>query len=160
MYQSKIGTCSMAALLTALSLSGVVTAQEPAPQPAAQQPALQSAGQPVHYRIKQLLGTTVSLEGNMPAGTVEDLVFDDNGTVEYLIVSNEGKLVTVPWQAAKFNFEKRTATINITPERFQTIPTYTATQYPAYSTPAYRTQTYQYYGLTPAQTRRINRNLP
>ena len=90
---------------------------------------------------------------------MDDLVFDDNGQVEYLIVLNQGKLVTVPWEAAKFNFEKRMATINITPERFQQIPTYTTEQYPTFTAPNYQTQTYQYYGLTPGQTRRLNRRL-
>ena len=63
--------------------------------------------------------------------------------------------MTVPWAAAKFNFEKRMATINITPERFKAIPTYSVDQYPVFSAPAYRVQTYRYYGLTPAERRAI-----
>jgi len=150
MYQARFRIGSMMAALAVISIVETGMAQEQAPQNTA----------PVQYRVKQLLGTTVNIQDNTSVGTVEDLVFDDNGTVEYLIVANQGKLVTVPWEAAKFNFTKRTATLNIAPDRFNQIPTYTADQYPAYSTPAYRTQTYQYYGLTPGQTRRLNRNLP
>ncbi len=117
-------------------------------------------GAGTHYRMKQLLGTTVNMEGDVAIGKVDDVVFDDNGVVEYLIVLNQGKLVTVPWEAAKFNFEKRTAMINIAPEKFKQIPTFTVDQYPVFSTPAYRTQTYQYYGLTPGQARRLDRRLP
>jgi len=120
----------------------------------AQQPA--PAAQ---YRVKQLLGTRVSIDGNVAIGTVDDLVFDDNGQVEYLLIVNDGKLVTVPWEAAKFNFEQRTASVNITQEKFKTIPTYTVTQYPAFATPTYRTQVYQHYGLTAGQQRRLNRAL-
>ena len=69
--------------------------------------------------------------------------------VEYLIVANEGKLVTVPWEAAKFNFEKQIATINITRDVYRTTPTYTTTSYPGYFEPTYRTTVYRYYGLTP-----------
>ena len=91
----------------------------------------------------------------MAIGTVDDLVFNDQGEVEYLIVANEGKLVTVPWEAAKFNFEKQTATVNITQDVYRTIPTYTTTSYPVYFEPTYRTTVYRYYGLTPRPFRRI-----
>jgi hypothetical protein len=76
------------------------------------------------------------------------------GQVEYLIVANEGKLVTVPWEAAKFNFEKQTAAINITQEQYKVIPTYTAREYPVYFEPTYRTRAYKWYGLTPRPFRR------
>jgi sporulation protein YlmC with PRC-barrel domain len=108
-------------------------------------------------RAKSILGATVSLQGGTSVGTVHDIVFNDDGVVDYLIVAEGGKLVTVPWEAAKFNFEKRTAVINITPERFRQIPTYTAERYPDFYTPAYRTQVYQYFGLTPGQERRLER---
>ena len=90
-------------------------------------------------------------------GTVEDIVLSDEGVVDYLIVSNDGKLVTVPWDAAKFDFGKRMATVNIAPERFQQIPTYTTTNYPNFYAPAYRTEVYKAYGLTPGQQRRLER---
>lgn len=145
------------AATTAIAVAGLfvsggwIIAQQDQPAPQAEA---------VHYRAKQVLGSQVHIEGNTSVGTVDDLVFDDNGTVEYLIVSNQGKLVTVPWDATKFNFEKRVATVQITPDKYQQIPTYTTEQYPVFSTPAYRTQTYKYYGLTPGQARRLNRRLP
>lgn len=145
------------ALLGVASMAASITAQDKALQPSADQPGGQA---PVaQYRAKQVLGSKVHLDGNVAVGTVDDLVFDDNGQVEYLIVLNQGKLVTVPWEATKFNFEKRMATINITQEKFREIPTYTAEQYPTFAAPTYQTQTYKYYGLTPGQTRRLNRRL-
>jgi hypothetical protein len=114
------------------------------------------AGQ--HFRAKQILGSKVSLEGNTSAGTVDDIVLDENGNVDYLIVmTGEDKLVTVPWDAARFNVEKRMAVVSITPEKFHQVPTYTVKQYPTFSAPAYRTQVYRYYGLTPGQERRAIR---
>jgi hypothetical protein len=125
-----------------------------------QQPAQQQQSQaPVQaYRVKQILGTKVSIEGNVAIGTVEDLVFDDAGQVEYLVVENDGKLVTVPWEAARFNFQQHTATVNITRQQFQRVPTYTVEQYPTYFAQPYRTQIYGFYGLTPRE-RRIERRL-
>ena len=111
------------------------------------------------YRAKSVLGSKVMIDGEASVGTVDDIVFSDDGYIEYLIVSNEDKLVTVPWKATKFNFEKRMATVNITQERFKAIPTYTVQQYPVFHAPQYRLETYKYYGLTPGQRREIRREL-
>jgi hypothetical protein len=108
-------------------------------------------------RAKSILGATVNITGDASVGTVEDIVFTDEGVVDYLIVGKGGKLVTLPWDAAKFDYEKRQATVNVTRERYQRIPTYTAERYPDFYAPAYRGQVYKYYGLTPGQQRRLDR---
>jgi hypothetical protein len=117
-----------------------------------------SPSEPQTHRAKEVLGSKVHIEGNVSIGTVDDIVFDDEGYVEYLIVANDGKLVTVPWEAAKFNFQDRVAYIKITDEQFRRVPTYSAERYPVFSQPNYRTETYRYYGLTPRE-RRIERRI-
>ena len=98
------------------------------------------------------------MQNNTAIGTVEDLVFDDAGNMEYLIVSTgDNKLITVPWDAAKFDLEKKTATLTITQDVYKTIPTYTVTTYPQFYAPTYRTQVYKYYNLTPRELRRMER---
>lgn len=111
------------------------------------------------YRAKRILGTGVQIEGNISIGTVDDIVFRDDGIVEYLVVLNEGKLISIPWEAAKFNFEKKTATVGITREQYKLIPTFTIETYPRFFTPEYQIQTYKFYGLTPGQERRLERKL-
>ena len=119
---------------------------------------VQPNGNQPHFRAKQILGSKVTIGSDMSIGTVDDIVLDDQGNVDYLIVANQDQqLVTVPWDAAAFNLEKRIATVHITPEKFKQVPTYTVEQYPVFSTPAYRQQVYTYYGLTPAQERRVIR---
>jgi hypothetical protein len=103
------------------------------------------------------LGTKVNIQGNVAIGTVEDFVFDDAGNLEYLIVANDGKLVTVPWEAAKFNFDQKIATVNISADQYRVIPTFTTTTYPEFYAPAYRTQVYRYYGIAPRELRRLER---
>jgi hypothetical protein len=109
------------------------------------------------YRAKQVLGSKVMIQGNLSIGTVDDIVFDDAGNLEYLIVANDGKLATVPWEAAKFNFDQRVATVNITADQYKSIPTFTTTTYPEFYSPVFRTETYKYYGLAPRDLRRLER---
>ncbi len=111
----------------------------------------------MRHSANSIIGATVNLQGGSGVGTVHDFVLNDDGVVEYLIVSDNGKLVTVPWEATQFNFAKRTAVINISPEQYRQVPTYTAERYPDFATPVYRTQVYRSYGLTPGRERRIER---
>ena len=123
-----------------------------APPPAAGQPRTDSPPAQAStqaYRAKQVLGTKVSIKGDVAIGTVDDVVFNDQGQIEYLIVANDGKLVTVPWEAAKFNFERQTATLEISQDQYKAIPTYTVREYPVFFEPAYRTRVYGWYGLRP-----------
>jgi len=141
-----------------LAVAQVPTQVQPAP-PAGAAPA-PPAGAVHTFRAKDVIGSKVNIQGNTSVGTVDDIVFDDSGNLEYLIVSDNGKLVTVPWQAAVFNVQQKVAVVNVTPEQYKVIPTYTPTTYPAYFTPEYRTQVYKWYNLTPGQLRRIERRLP
>lgn len=151
---------------TALLLVAAVEASAQQPVPAQPQPQPGVAVQPgatgamTTYRAKQVLGSKVFITGNTGVGTVEDIVFDDHGNLEYLIVSDGGKLVTVPWSAAKFDVAHQTATIAIAPEQYKAIPTYTVQTYPNFWAPEYRTTVYKHYNLTPGQLRRIERRIP
>ncbi len=136
------------------SFVGMVDAQTPVAQPPA---TSQSSETVVPFRAKQVLGSTVHVRGDVGVGTVDDIVFDDGGNIEYVIVNKDNKLVTVPWQAIKFNHEKQLVSIDITPQQYQAIPTYTAQTYPSFYTPIYRAEVYKWYGLTPGQLRRIER---
>ncbi len=59
------------------------------------------------FRAKQVVGTTI--------GTVDDIVFDDAGNRDYPIGATEdNKPMTLPWEAAKFDLEKKTGVVSIT----------------------------------------------
>lgn len=150
---SKTTTRVGAAAALLLGVSVAVAQQQPPPPPPTAPGTKVVPDSPAApgtaYRVKQVLGTKVMIQGNVSIGTVEDIVFDDGGQVEYLIVDNGGKFVTIPWEAAKFNFEQRAATVNITQDVYRTIPTYTVQTYPQFFAPAYRTDVYRFYGITP-----------
>jgi len=139
-----------------IAVGGLTAAAQPPARPGvAERTADTRTGTAV--RAKQILGTRVSIRGGTAVGTVDDIVLSNEGVVDYLIVAHEGKLVTVPWDATKFDYEKRAATVDITQEQYRTIPTYTTERYPNFYAPAYRTEVYRYYGLTPGQGRRLER---
>jgi hypothetical protein len=112
---------------------------------------------PQTHRVRSVLGTKVSIQGNLTIGTVDDIIFDDDGYIDYLVVNNEGKYVVVPWQAAKFNFEQRAASVNITQQQYQQVPTFTMQTWPTFDS-AYNTRIYGYYGLNPHE-RRVERRI-
>jgi hypothetical protein len=160
MMLSNILPRSVAVVCLFVLASLVAEAQQPVPaqQPVKVQP--QPATTLPTYRAKQIIGTKMLIQNNTAIGTVDDIVFDSAGNLEYLIVANEGKLISVPWDAAKFDIKSQTATVNITPDVYKTIPTYTTTTYPEFFVPEYRTTVYKYYGLTPRELRRIERRNP
>lgn len=163
----------MLTLALALALS-----QPPATQPPAgtqpDTPRTQPLGtapqqQPAEatFRVRSVLGARVSVQNNTSVGVIEDLVFDQDGQIEYALVADQGQLVTVPWQAVKFAALQANApanaplaaTIAIPAEQYRAIPRYTVTTYPSFYTPTYRTEVYRYYGLTPRERRLVERRV-
>lgn len=150
---------TLRAATAALLMSAVPAFAADPPRLTAAAPPVVSAGH--SFRAKQVLGTKILIAGNTTIGTVEDLVFDDAGNLEYLIVSTDAnKLVSVPWDAAKWDLEKKVGMLTLTAEQYKAIPTFTATTYPSFYTPTYRVETYKFYGLTPRELRRLERRIP
>ncbi len=146
-----------AAAILALTGTSIAYGQAVQPaQPLQLKPVEKEVSAPT-FRAKEVLGTKVYIAGETQVGTVDDLVFDDAGNLEYLVVDNGGKLITVPWEAAKFDLAKKMAVLSITPDVYKTIPTYTVTTYPNFYTPTYRTDVYKVYGLTPRELRKLDR---
>ena len=145
------------ALVLGLAWGSIVAAQTPPPARATAPAAAEESG----FRAKSVLGATITLQNGTSAGTVDDIVLSNEGVIEYLIVNNGTNLVTVPWEAAKFNWTTPTptATLNITPQQYQAVPTYSVRAYPNFYAPAYRAEVYKVYGLNPGQARRLERRI-
>jgi hypothetical protein len=124
--------------------------------PAGQVPAGDSR-QPQTHKVKGVLGSRVTIQGGLAIGTVDDVIFDDDGYIDYLVIINDGKYVVVPWQAAKFNFGERAATVNVTQQQFQQVPTFSVQTWPTFDA-AYQQRIYGYYGL-PWHERRVERRV-
>jgi sporulation protein YlmC with PRC-barrel domain len=145
---SRTSRFAASALACCLVATGASFSQAAAP---VERPVIREGRESHDLRAKSLLGSKVDIEGGTSVGTVEDIIFDRDGTIDYLVVSHEGKFVTVPWEAAKFEGGQRASVvnINIAPDKFREVPTYTSESYPNYYEPAYREKIYTYYGVKP-----------
>lgn len=108
-------------------------------------------------RASSIIGAKVVIQDNVSIGKVEDLVLDQNGTVEYLVVLNEDKYVLVPWGAAKLDPAQRSVAVEIRQEKFREVPTFTRDRWPNFSDRQYIERINTYYGVRPGSERRIDR---
>ena len=73
---------------------------------------------PPALRVSQILGSNVHLRGNR-YGTVEDMVLNEAGGVDYLVVATGGHVVMLPWSAAQVNGVQRVVTYDVAPATVQ-----------------------------------------
>ncbi|MFL5242147.1 MAG: PRC-barrel domain-containing protein [Gemmataceae bacterium] len=100
-------------------------------------------------RVSSVIGTTVSLRENASLGKVEDLVLNESGCVDYLVVDFEQKFILVPWSSARVDFSKRTVTVDIERDRFKDVPTFTREKWPDFSDTQYIERINKFYGVRP-----------
>src|SRR4051812_10708442 len=61
-------------------------------------------------RVSQVIGSTVALQGANDFGKVEDIVLNDNGCIEYVVITHDNQFAMLPWTAANLNFNRRVVT--------------------------------------------------
>src|SRR5262245_4447461 len=81
-------------------------------------------------KVSAVVGGTVVVSDGATVGKVEDIVLNDNGCVDYVVVSYENKYVLVPWGVTTWNVQDRTVRVNITRDRFTQVPTFTRDHWP------------------------------
>jgi len=108
-------------------------------------------------RISTLIGASVHVQNNLSVGKIDDLVINENGCIDYLVVLNEDKYVLVPWVSARVDFEQRTVAVEIAREKFREVPTFTRERWPDLQDRVYVEKLRTYYGVTPGRERRIER---
>lgn len=70
-------------------------------------------------RASQLIGSNIRLQGEENYGKVDDLVLDDNGNINYLLVSKGNRYVLMPWNAADINYGQRVVVYDVAPQAVQ-----------------------------------------
>jgi PRC-barrel domain len=75
-------------------------------------------------RLSMVIGGAVRIANNVSVGKIEDVVLNDNGCIDYVVVVYRDQYVAIPWTAAIVDFRQRIVTVDITEERFATVPTF------------------------------------
>ncbi len=110
-----------------------------------------------HRRVSALMGATVTLQDNAAGGKVEDIVLNESGCVDYLVVANADRYVLVPWGAATVDFERRAITVDIPVAKFREVPTFTREKWPDVSDRTYIESVNRHYKIRPCEERREER---
>jgi hypothetical protein len=84
-------------------------------------------------RVSVIVGANVTLERGGDVGKVEDVILNDNGCVEFVVIRSEDDYIAVPWSVATVNFDERVVRLDITRERFRDIPTFSRDRWPDFA---------------------------
>jgi len=76
-------------------------------------------------RVSMVIGGGVQIAGGVSVGKIEDIVINDRGCIDYVVVVYHDKYVPIPWTVTTVDFSKRIVTVDITEERFAEVPTFT-----------------------------------
>src|SRR5918998_472062 len=63
--------------------------------------------------VNQIIGSSIRLQDGVSYGRVVDIVLNEDGYAEYLIVSREDRYALLPWTAARVDFGQRVITYDV-----------------------------------------------
>jgi sporulation protein YlmC with PRC-barrel domain len=89
----------------ALAAAGSVTAQEDRPAEL--------------RKVSQVIGSSVLLQDGVSYGKVEDIVLNEDGCIEYVVVAREDRYALMPWGVARVDYGQRAVIFDVTPQVVQ-----------------------------------------
>src|SRR4051794_2434675 len=66
------------------------------------------------HTVTSVIGSSVRLQGGGDYGKIQDIVLNDSGCLEYVVVAYEDQYYVVPWTVAKVNYQERTILLDTT----------------------------------------------
>lgn len=112
--------------------------ERPWPGPVIQQPIA-----PVH-RLSHLIGAAVTAEREV-LGRVKDVVLNEDGCMEYLVIDHRGSSLFVPWSVANVDFPQRAVRINVPLGRLGNL-TVQGERWPDFTSPEWRRRITEAFG--------------
>ena len=105
-------------------LAGACCASLALAQPATRTETRSSTTTASYHRITTVVGTAFSL-GNENIGKVVDVVFDNGGCIEYVLVQDAEGFVVVPWAVVTVNYDQKVVTVQrttVTVDKLREVP--------------------------------------
>jgi hypothetical protein len=81
-------------------------------------------------RASAFIGSSVELQAGGTFGRVEDLVINDEGCIDFVVVMFEEKLIAVPFTLTRVDFERKVVFLNAQREFLLRAPTFTRDRFP------------------------------
>jgi hypothetical protein len=85
-------------------------------------------------RLSLVIGGGVRIANGVAVGKIEDVVLNDRGCIDYVVVAYQDKYVAIPWTVATVDYGQRIVTVNITEQRFAQVPTFARTEFSVLTT--------------------------
>jgi hypothetical protein len=85
-------------------------------------------------RLSLVIGGGVRIANGVAVGKIEDVVLNERGCIEYVVVVYQDKYVAIPWTVATVDYGQRIVSVDITEQRFAQVPTFARTEFSVLST--------------------------
>jgi len=103
-------------------------------------------------RLSLVVGGAVRIANGVSVGKIEDIVLNDRGCIDYVIVVYQDKYVAIPWTVATVDYGQRIVTVNITEQRFAQVPTFARNDFSVLATSAFTQKVQSAFGGTGEST--------
>jgi sporulation protein YlmC with PRC-barrel domain len=70
-------------------------------------------------KVTQIIGSNVLLQDGVNYGKVEDIVLNEDGCIEYVVVTREDRYALMPWGVATVDYGQRAVIFDVTPQVVQ-----------------------------------------
>lgn len=134
-------------------LAGACCASLALAQPATRTEARSSTTTASYHRITTVVGTAFSL-GSENIGKVVDVVFDNGGCIEYVLVQDAEGFIVVPWSVVTVNYDQKVVTVQrstVTVDQLRDVR-FTEARLPNFSDPAFARKMTTVWGAGAART--------
>ncbi len=104
-------------------------------------------------RASEFIGQTVKDKQGEDLGTVEDLIFDEEGKISYLILAKGGimgigaDLVPIPYKAEKMSFQEDAVILDMDKQKVEEAPSFSGGEWERFGTKEFRDEVRGYYDM-------------
>jgi len=128
-------------------LAGALCASLALAQPATRTETRSSTTTASFHRVTTVVGTAFSL-GTENVGKVVDVVFDDGGCIDYVLVQDTEGFIVVPWSVVTVNYDQKVVTVRsstVTVEKLREVR-FTEGRMPNFSDPTFTSKVESVWG--------------
>jgi sporulation protein YlmC with PRC-barrel domain len=98
-------------------------------------------------RVSTVISSRVVLAQGGSVGKVEDIVINEDGCVDYLVVAYQDEFILVPWSITTVNFQEQVVRLDATRQTLRSVPTFTRGNWPNLSSRQYTQRLWSAWGV-------------